>query len=79
MEIGFLGLGAMGRAMAANLLSAGHRVRVWNRSPGPVGELARLGAEQNLIEPRAFDAAIAKEIAANAALVKAAGIPIQTQ
>jgi tripartite-type tricarboxylate transporter receptor subunit TctC len=41
--------------------------------------LARLGAEQNLIEPRAFDAAIAKEIAANAALVKAAGIPIQTQ
>jgi tripartite-type tricarboxylate transporter receptor subunit TctC len=40
--------------------------------------LARLGAEQNLVEPRAFDAAIRKEIAANAALVKAAGIPISS-
>jgi 3-hydroxyisobutyrate dehydrogenase-like beta-hydroxyacid dehydrogenase len=45
MEIGFLGLGAMGKAMAANLLSAGHRVRAWNRSPGPAQELATLGAE----------------------------------
>jgi len=45
MDIGFLGLGAMGRAMAARLVSAGHRVRVWNRSPGPAQELARQGAE----------------------------------
>jgi 3-hydroxyisobutyrate dehydrogenase-like beta-hydroxyacid dehydrogenase len=44
MEIGFLGLGAMGRAMAAKLLSAGHRVRVWNRSPGPNHQLAKLAA-----------------------------------
>lgn len=34
----------MGRAMAANLIKAGHRVRVWNRSRGPVDELARQGA-----------------------------------
>ena len=40
--------------------------------------LAKLGAEQNLIEPKAFDLAIAKEIATNAALVKAAGIPISS-
>jgi 3-hydroxyisobutyrate dehydrogenase-like beta-hydroxyacid dehydrogenase len=45
MEVGFLGLGAMGRAMAANLLKAGHHVRVWNRSRAPVDELARQGAE----------------------------------
>ncbi len=38
--------------------------------------LAKLGAEQNLIEPRTFDGVIAKEIASNAVLVKAAGIPI---
>ena len=43
------------------------------------GFVAKLGAEQNLIEPRAFDAVIAREIAANAALVKAAGIPIAGQ
>lgn len=44
MDIGFIGLGAMGRGMAANLVKAGHRVRVWNRSRGPVDELAALGA-----------------------------------
>ena len=31
MEAGFIGLGHMGHAMAANLLRAGHQVRVWNR------------------------------------------------
>lgn len=34
MEIGFIGLGAMGTAMARNLAKAGHRVRAWNRSGG---------------------------------------------
>ncbi len=32
MDVGFIGLGAMGRAMARNLVKAGHRVRAWNRS-----------------------------------------------
>ncbi len=32
-RLGFIGLGVMGRAMAANLVEAGHRVTVWNRSP----------------------------------------------
>lgn len=40
--------------------------------------LAKLGAEQNLIEPKTFDGVIAREIATNAALVKAAGIPISS-
>ena len=33
MFTGFIGLGNMGRAMASRLVSAGHRVRVWNRTP----------------------------------------------
>ena len=33
MEVGFIGLGKMGRAMARNLARAGHRVRAWNRTP----------------------------------------------
>ena len=33
MDVGFLGLGRMGRVMAGNLVKAGHDVRVWNRSP----------------------------------------------
>jgi 3-hydroxyisobutyrate dehydrogenase-like beta-hydroxyacid dehydrogenase len=32
MQIGFIGLGAMGTAMAKNLAAAGHEVRAWNRS-----------------------------------------------
>ena len=34
MRIAFLGLGIMGRPMAANLVKAGHEVAVWNRTPG---------------------------------------------
>ena len=32
MKIGFIGLGQMGRAMAARLVAAGHELVVWNRS-----------------------------------------------
>lgn len=42
--IGFLGLGIMGNPMAKNLLKAGFRVTVWNRSPEKCAELAALGA-----------------------------------
>ncbi len=34
MRVAFLGLGIMGRPMAANLVKAGHEVAVWNRTPG---------------------------------------------
>jgi 3-hydroxyisobutyrate dehydrogenase-like beta-hydroxyacid dehydrogenase len=34
MKIAFLGLGIMGRPMAANLAKAGHEVTVWNRTSG---------------------------------------------
>jgi 3-hydroxyisobutyrate dehydrogenase-like beta-hydroxyacid dehydrogenase len=44
MDVSVIGLGAMGRAIAANALKAGHRVIVWNRSRDKVDELARLGA-----------------------------------
>ncbi|MBA4395257.1 MAG: 2-hydroxy-3-oxopropionate reductase, partial [Desulfobacca sp.] len=43
-EIGFIGLGIMGRPMAANLIKAGYRPFVYNRSPEPMAELAILGA-----------------------------------
>ena len=45
MEVGFLGTGRMGKVMAANLLKAGHRVRAWDKSPEPLHELKRAGAE----------------------------------
>src|SRR5436305_14308328 len=44
MRVAFIGLGIMARAMAANLVNAGHDVSVWNRSPGKVVEGARAAA-----------------------------------
>jgi 3-hydroxyisobutyrate dehydrogenase-like beta-hydroxyacid dehydrogenase len=46
MDVGFIGLGAMGSRIAGNLVSAGYQPRVWNRSPGPVDALVRLGARR---------------------------------
>ena len=42
-RIGFLGLGTMGAAMAANLARAGFEVAAWNRTPGRAPELDGLG------------------------------------
>src|SRR5208337_4708357 len=36
VKIAYLGLGIMGRPMAANLVKAGHDVTVWNRTPKTV-------------------------------------------
>jgi 3-hydroxyisobutyrate dehydrogenase-like beta-hydroxyacid dehydrogenase len=44
MDVGFVGLGAMGQGMARNLLRAGHRVAVWNRTPARADALAEAGA-----------------------------------
>jgi glyoxylate/succinic semialdehyde reductase len=44
MKIGFVGLGIMGSAMAINLLKAGFKVTVWNRSPDKYSPLVDLGA-----------------------------------
>lgn len=44
MRIGFIGLGNMGSAMAANLIKAGHDVTAYNRSRAKVDALAADGA-----------------------------------
>src|SRR5437879_13842157 len=44
MRVAFLGLGIMGRPMAANLVKAGHELSVWNRTPGKDVEGARSAA-----------------------------------
>jgi 3-hydroxyisobutyrate dehydrogenase-like beta-hydroxyacid dehydrogenase len=54
--IGFIGLGRMGRPMAANLVAAGFDVRVWNRTPGKA-------------PPGAVECASPREVAEQCALV----------
>ena len=58
--IAFLGIGIMGRPMAANLLAAGYPVAVWNRSPGKTAALAEAGAR---VAASPADAAKGAEVA----------------
>jgi 3-hydroxyisobutyrate dehydrogenase-like beta-hydroxyacid dehydrogenase len=46
LKVGFIGLGRMGAAMAANLVKAGHEVTVFNRSRGKSSSLIMLGAHE---------------------------------
>lgn len=46
MKYGFLGMGIMGTAMAANLVKAGCDVTVWNRTAEKCAPLVNLGARQ---------------------------------
>ena len=43
MRVGFVGLGTMGGAMAANAARAGFEVSAWNRTPGRAADLGDLG------------------------------------
>lgn len=60
MEIGFIGLGIMGRPMALNILKGGHRLNVWSR---------RAESMQPLIAAGAQACADAAEVAARSELV----------
>ena len=44
MDVGIIGLGAMGSAMAKNLAAAGHQVKAWNRSGGSVDGVTMVGS-----------------------------------
>ena len=55
-RVGFIGLGIMGRPMAANLHRAGVPLSVWNRSPEPTSDLAVMGAVVRSSPAALFDA-----------------------
>jgi 3-hydroxyisobutyrate dehydrogenase len=44
MHVGIAGLGLMGSAMAQRLIEVGHRVTVWNRTPGKAKPVTDAGA-----------------------------------
>src|SRR2546430_3624635 len=44
MHVGVAGLGLMGSAIAQRLIEVGHRVTVWNRTPGKAKPLTDAGA-----------------------------------
>jgi 3-hydroxyisobutyrate dehydrogenase-like beta-hydroxyacid dehydrogenase len=55
-EVGFIGLGAMGEPIAANLIAAGYKLRVYNRTASKADALVAAGATR--VE-RPGDAAVA--------------------
>lgn len=70
-DVGFLGLGTMGAAMAQRLVDAGHRVIVWNRSSAASEPLAAAGATVADSAGEALKAGIAFSMLANDAAVDA--------
>jgi 3-hydroxyisobutyrate dehydrogenase-like beta-hydroxyacid dehydrogenase len=44
MNVGFIGIGRMGRGIAGRILTGGHDLVVFNRTPGRTDELAQAGA-----------------------------------
>ncbi|HET6432757.1 NAD(P)-dependent oxidoreductase [Dyella sp.] len=71
MKVGFIGLGAMGSAMASNLVAAGHAVTVWNRSEAATAPLASLGAKVARTPERAAQGEVLCSMLANDAAVRA--------
>jgi len=65
MNVGFIGLGAMGSAMASNLLAAGYALTVWNRSAGATEPLASLGAKVARSPERAVQGQVVHSMLAN--------------
>jgi len=65
MKVGFIGLGAMGSAMASNLVAAGHSVTVWNRSEAATQPLASLGAKVAKTADRAAQGEVLCSMLAN--------------
>ncbi|MFD8013544.1 NAD(P)-dependent oxidoreductase [Streptomyces sp. NPDC058955] len=57
-SIAVIGLGAMGRPIARNLVKAGHDVVVWNRSDGPADELVTAGARRAVSVAEAMHAPV---------------------
>jgi 3-hydroxyisobutyrate dehydrogenase-like beta-hydroxyacid dehydrogenase len=74
MDLGFIGLGSMGAAIAENLLKAGHRLTVWNRSRGPAERLAAKGARAVREPEEALRGQAVFSMLANDAAIRSVGL-----
>jgi 3-hydroxyisobutyrate dehydrogenase-like beta-hydroxyacid dehydrogenase len=71
MKVGFIGLGAMGSAMAGNLVAAGHSVTVWNRTAAACEPIVSLGAKLASSADRAVQGEVLCSMLANDQAVRA--------
>ena len=74
-RIGFIGLGDMGQVIVPRLLSAGHEVTGWNRSPGKARALIDLGMVEAASPREASEKAdVVLSIVTDAAAVRAVAL-----
>jgi len=71
-SVSVVGLGAMGRPIARNLMGAGFDVTVWNRSPEAVAELVEEGATGAKTVAEAFESGVVLSMLADDSAVSAA-------
>jgi 3-hydroxyisobutyrate dehydrogenase-like beta-hydroxyacid dehydrogenase len=76
MDIGFIGLGMMGSRVAANLVKAGHNVRVWDRSRARVDALVRMGAKPASTAREAFSGDAVFSMLADDSAVRTVILPL---
>ena len=70
MQIGFIGMGNLGRAIVGRLIDCQHSVTVWNRTPGKIQGLqvqsaatpAELAGQAEIINICLFDSAAVQEV-----------------
>ncbi len=72
MDVGFIGLGNMGSAIAGRLMKGGQPLTVWNRSPAPAERLAAEGASRAASPAEALQGDVAFSMLADDAAVEAA-------
>ncbi|UPG85989.1 NAD(P)-dependent oxidoreductase [Luteibacter aegosomatis] len=74
MQIGFIGLGSMGTAMALNLVKAGHEVLAWNRSevsPDTIPGVRLLGSPQEAFQAEVVFTMLSDDVAIREVVVDA--------
>ena len=74
MKIGFIGLGAMGSGIAANILKTGHEVVAWSRSPGAVEAIEKRGAKPASTPEVALQADVLFSMLASDAAMREVGL-----
>jgi 3-hydroxyisobutyrate dehydrogenase-like beta-hydroxyacid dehydrogenase len=70
MEVGVIGLGAMGGAMARNLAAAGHRVKAWNRSGGTIKGVTMVSSPVDALQGDAALTMLSEDAAIRAVLLQ---------
>lgn len=66
MHVSLIGLGHMGRAMARNLVAAGHEVSAWNRSPvdaATLGDIRVLASPAEAFQTEAVITMLSDDVA----------------